>query len=30
LFAKRDGIVRFPKPRLVSIEPKVNATDGGR
>ena len=22
LFAKKDGIVRFPKPRLVSIEPK--------
>ena len=22
LFAKRDGIVRFPKPRIVSIEPK--------
>ena len=21
LFARRDGIVRFPKPRLVSIEP---------
>jgi large subunit ribosomal protein L27 len=21
LFAKRDGIVRFPKPRVVSIEP---------
>ena len=23
LFAKRAGIVRFPKPRLVSIEPKA-------
>ena len=22
LFAKRDGIVRFPKPRVVSIEPQ--------
>ena len=22
LFARREGIVRFPKPRLVSIEPK--------
>ncbi len=21
LFAKRDGIVRFPKPRVISIEP---------
>jgi len=25
LFAKRDGIVRFPKPRLISIEPKARA-----
>ena len=23
LFAKRDGIVRFPKSRIVSIEPKA-------
>ena len=23
LFAKRDGIVRFPKPRVVSIEPQA-------
>ena len=23
LFAKKDGIVRFPKPRVVSIEPKA-------
>ncbi len=23
LFAVRDGIVRFPKPRLVSVEPKA-------
>ena len=23
LFAVRDGIVRFPKPRLVSVEPKT-------
>ena len=23
LFAKRDGIVKFPKPRVVSIEPKA-------
>ena len=22
LFAKRDGVVRFPKPRVVSIEPQ--------
>lgn len=22
LFAERDGIVRFPKPRIVSIEPR--------
>lgn len=28
LFAKRDGIVRFPKPRVVSIEPKA-ATEAG-
>ena len=26
LFAKRDGIVRFPKSRLISIEPR-QATD---
>ena len=25
LFAKRDGIVRFPKPRVVSIEPTTGA-----
>ena len=25
LFAKKDGIVRFPKPRIVSIEPKAAA-----
>ena len=25
LFAKRDGIVRFPKPRVVSIEPTAGA-----
>ena len=23
LFAKKEGIVRFPKPRVVSIEPKA-------
>jgi len=22
LYAKRDGVVRFPKPRIVSIEPR--------
>ena len=25
LFAKRDGIVRFPKPRVISIEPAATA-----
>ncbi len=25
LFAKADGIVRFPKPRLISIEPAPTA-----
>ena len=25
LFAKQDGIVRFPKPRVISIEPKPAA-----
>ena len=28
LYAQRDGIVRFPKPRVVSIEPKAAATAG--
>ena len=23
LFAKKDGIVKFPKPRVISIEPKA-------
>lgn len=25
LFAKADGIVRFPKPRLISIDPTTSA-----
>ena len=25
LFAKRDGLVRFPKPRFISIEPAPSA-----
>ena len=29
LFAKKDGIVRFPKPRIVSIEPKAAAATPG-
>ncbi len=29
LFAKRDGIVRFPKPRMVSIEPVAATSAGG-
>jgi len=28
LFAKRDGIVRFPTPRVVAIEPKPVAGNG--
>ena len=30
LFAKADGIVRFPKPRLVSIEPQAAAQAAGK
>jgi len=30
LFAKADGIVRFPKARLVSIEPQPAAPAGGK
>ena len=29
LFAKKDGIVRFPKSRIVSIEPKAAAAAAG-
>ncbi len=28
LFAKKDGIVRFPKSRVISIEPKAAAAAG--
>ena len=27
LFARKDGIVRFPKPRMVSIEPQAAPAD---
>ena len=30
LFARTSGIVRFPKPRLVAIEPKSAADNGKR
>ncbi|MBI4004105.1 MAG: 50S ribosomal protein L27, partial [Candidatus Omnitrophica bacterium] len=30
LFAKKDGIVRFPKPRIVSIEPKAAVAVAGK
>ena|SRR3989338_9989467 len=28
LYAERDGIVRFPKPRTISIDPSTRAADG--
>ena len=30
LFAKKDGIVLFPKPRIVSIEPKAAVAAAGK